>query len=806
VLSPYRVLDLTDERGHLAGYMLAALGADVIKIEPPDGSPVRRKGPFLGDESLTFAAYDRGKRSVVADIDTAEGAEIVRRLAAGADVMLESDAPGAMARRGLGPDDLAAINPALVYTSITPFGQDGPKAQWLATDLTMMASGCSMAQQGDSDRAPVRVSVPQAFHFGAAAAAGASILALLERGRDGRGQHVDVAAQQVIPIATQAGVLAAAVNSPIPTRVAGGVTFGDMNLKFVYPASDGYVSITHVFGESIGPNTARLMQWAHEEGFCSAEIAGMDWVMFPMKVEAGDYTLEQWEIAKAAVSALTSSKTKAELLAGAIERRLVVAPIVTSEEVLATEHWATRGFFHPVHLPSGESAAGPGHFAQTRPIQLRTLDRVAAVGEHTDEVLAMADRTPALDGGRLGDDGPGALSGIKILDLTWSLAGPFSGRVLADHGATVVKVESTKRPDPARGFMPLWNNEAGVENSALFDSANAGKMSLTLDLSKPEGREVLRDLVAWADVVSESFSANTLDKWGIGYEQMKEINPSIILMSTCLTGQYGPLSKFAGYGNLGAALSGFYGLAGWPDRAPSGPFGAYTDYTSTHFMSATIAAALDHRRRTGQGQFIDLAQAEAAMHFLSPAFMAAAGIGQVANRLGNADLYMAPHGAYPSAGNDRWIAIACETDDQWLRLCEVMERPDLAADESLATATGRLSAADPLNEAVAAFTTTRDDTDLMYVLQERGVTAHRVQNSAECLDDPQLLARGHFVEVEHSQRRSITEASRFRLTRTPGAPARSAPMLGEHNYEILHDLLGYDADRIAELAAAELLE
>ena len=810
MLSPYRVLDLTDERGHLAGYVLAALGADVVKIEPPNGVRSRAIGPFLDGVSLTHAAYDRGKRSVTLDLTTPGGAEALERLAAGADVVIESAEPGHLASLGLGPDELMAINPALVYASITPFGQDGPKADWLATDLTLMASACPMAQQGDTDRAPVRVTVPQAFHFGAAAAADGIIVALLERSRSGLGQHVDVAAQQVIPIATQGGVLATLVNAPTPMRTAGGARVGVIDLRLVYPAADGHVSITHVFGEVIGPVTGRLMDWVHEEGFCSAEIAGKDWVNYPVLLESGEEPIADFETAKDAIAEFTGSKTKAELLAGAMERRLLLAPIADMGDVLASEQLAARRYFHDVGLPSGATVQGPGPFAQPSATPLVELDRVAAVGEHTDEVLGESPRTPAVVGPALVADAPDgdhrALAGVKVLDFMWSLAGPFTTRALADHGATVVKVESVTKIDPARGFMPLWNNEAGVENSALFDTANAGKLSLTLNMSKPEAIEVVEDLVRWADVVTESFSPRAMAGWGLGYDRLAELNPGIIMLSSNLTGQYGPLAMFAGYGNLGAALAGFYGLAGWPDRPPSGPFGAYTDYTSTHFMQAAVLAALDHRRRTGEGQHIDLAQAEAAMHFLSPALLDASATGRIAERLGNADPEMAPHGVYPCRGDDRWIAIACATDEQWQHLARFIGRADLAGDDRLATATGRRAATDEVDAAIAAFTADRDDTELMGELQAAGVPAHRMQNSPECATDPQLAHRNHFLEVDHPERTSVIEAGRFRLTRTPGEPTVSAPVLGQHTFEVLTDVLGYDGDRIADLAAAEVLE
>ena len=232
--------------------------------------------------------------------------------------------------------------------------------------------------------------------------------------------------------------------------------------------------------------------------------------------------------------------------------------------------------------------------------------------------------------------------GVKVVDFMWSLAGPFTTRALADLGATVVKIESTHKPDAARGFLPVWDNEPGLERSALFDTANAGKLSLALNMNRPEALEVMHDLIGWADVLCDSFSPGKMDSWGLSWEKVQGLNPRLIMLSTCLTGQSGPTANFAGYGNLGAALSGFYGLAGWPDRAPSGPFGAYTDYTSTHFMLTTLLAALDKQRRTGSGEDIALAQTEAALHFIAPAVLEASATGRLATAIGNDDSDMSP--------------------------------------------------------------------------------------------------------------------------------------------------------------------
>ena len=403
------------------------------------------------------------------------------------------------------------------------------------------------------------------------------------------------------------------------------------------------------------------------------------------------------------------------------------------------------------------------------------------------------------------DDRP--LADVKILDFMWAMAGPAATRVLADYGATVVRVESTHRFDTARTLGPYQNAQPGPENSGLYQDLNAGKLGMTLDLSKPGGHAIALDLVRWADVVTESFSPNVMRGWGLDYESLRQVKPELIMLSTCLMGQTGPLSTFAGFGNLAAAISGFYNLAGWPDRAPAGPFGAYTDTVAPRFTAAAILAALDHRRRTGQGQYIDQSQAESTLHFLAPAILDYTANGRVQGRVGNRDPAMAPHGVYPTAGEDRWIAIAVREEEQWLALCAVLERPDLLHDARVATPEARLAHQDVLDTIVAAWTEGREAGVAEAALQARGVPASAVQNSRELCDDPQLAHRGHLVRLAHPTLGTTTvEGSRFVLSRTPAKVDRAAPRLGGDNHYVLETILGYGAERIAELVVEGALE
>jgi benzylsuccinate CoA-transferase BbsF subunit len=399
------------------------------------------------------------------------------------------------------------------------------------------------------------------------------------------------------------------------------------------------------------------------------------------------------------------------------------------------------------------------------------------------------------------------LTDVKILDLMWAIAGPASTRMLADYGATVVRVESTRRFDGGRTFGPFFQGQPGLETSGLFHNMNAGKLMLTLDLAKEEGRAVFLDLVRWADVVAEAFSPRAMRAWGFDYESLRKVKPDLIMLSTCLMGQTGPLAHYAGFGNLAAAISGFTNLAGWPDRPPAGPFGAYTDYIAPWFNTTAILAALEYRRRTGEGQHIDLSQAEASLHFLGPALLDYTVNERVQNRAGNRDLNYAPHDVYPAAGTDRWIAIAVTNDEQWQALCAVMERPDLLHDERFATPSARLAYRDALDARVAAWTKDQDPFEAEAALQARGVPASAVRTMHELYTDPQLVHRGHFVELEHpTYGKTTVEGSRFRLSRTPARVGGSAPTLGRDNQYVLETILGYSEERITELVAAGVLE
>ncbi len=397
MLSPYRVLDLTDERGQLASFLLATMGADVVAVEPPGGSVSRRRAPLdPAGLSLAHQAFNRGKRSVEADLSTAAGRDQLARLAASADVVIESGTPAELAAQGVDRAALMALNPALVVVSISPFGQTGPKADWASTDLTVWAAGGPLAISGDPDRAPVQVSVPQAYFHASGVAASGALFALLARARTGRGQHVDVSAQVSVMAATQSAVLCASAKAPAVARSGGGIKGGDIFLRFVYPALDGHVSITHVFGAAVGPFTARLMQYVYEGDGCDEPTRDKDWVAYAMALSDGSEPMAAFEAIKDQVAAFTATRTKAQLFADALERRLLLAPVATTADVLASEQLAARDYWDVI-----DGHRYPGRYARLSATPLARPGAAPLAGAHNAELaVELAAPLATAGGGR----------------------------------------------------------------------------------------------------------------------------------------------------------------------------------------------------------------------------------------------------------------------------------------------------------------------------------------------------------------------------------------------------------------------
>lgn len=396
--------------------------------------------------------------------------------------------------------------------------------------------------------------------------------------------------------------------------------------------------------------------------------------------------------------------------------------------------------------------------------------------------------------------------GVKILELGAGAAGPVATRYFADHGATVVRVESSKRPDFLRMIRFTPDGPLGLDDSPMFVLMNANKRSVSVNMSLPEGVEVVKRLIDWADVVSENFSPKAMTKWGLDYQSLRARRPDLVMVSSCLFGQTGPQRMYPGFGGQGAAISGFNHLCGWPDREAIGPSGTITDSLSPRYVALLIAGALLHRRRTGEGQYLDVSQIETAVYSLSEMMVRFSAEAEIVTRAGNRDENAAPHGVYPCRGEDRWIALAIWSDEEWRLLRRLMGNPPFGQDPRFNDLAGRLEHRDELDTYIGRFTSEHEPHELARTLQEAGIEAGPVQNFDDLLNDPQLAHRGHFQTLRHSKLGEMSfENYGIRLEEGPPEMRIPGPNLGEHNDEILGDMLGYTPEEIEQLVAAEVL-
>ena len=741
MLSGLRVLDLTDPEGWLAGRILADLGAEVVLVEPAGGHRARAARPY------TNAAFNAGKRSVVTDD--------LRPLVAGADVVLET---------GITDRFEQLATPHTVWCAITPFGRTGPKSGWRASDLTVQAQSGVMFMTGDPDRAPVRCSYPTSWYHGCTDAVAGSLLALRQRDATGRGQLVDVSLQEAHVMATMSRVGQYSLTEQRGARAGALLRQGRSIQREIWRCADGYVSFGLRGGPARIPGLKRLIAWMDSEGVATPALLDRDWDAYSHTAVTQD---EIDEISEP-IARFFETRTMTELFDAALERGLMLAPANTAKQILESKQLHARAFFTVVD----DDALGPV------PVPRSFVAAATVPGG-----------APLAGAPPIGD--------LKVLEFGSGAAGPLATRYLADHGATVVRIESSTRPDFLRLYA-LTPSQRSLDASPMFAAFNCNKRAITLNLKHPEAREIVLELVRWADVISENFAPGAMARWELSFEDLQRENPDLVMISTCLNGQTGPERDYPGFGGQGSAISGFNHLTGWPDREPLGPYGTITDSLSPRYAAVAMLAALHHRDRTGEGARLDLSQVECAVYSLAETIVEYASTGVAPARTGNRardDLSntAAPHGAFPCRGDDRWIVLACWNDGDWELLARAMGDPTLRDIDDL----------DMLEQRIAAWTVQHDRDQLAAALRDAGLDAAEVLDMADLSGDPQLEHRGHFHPMTHpvigEQR---YEALGFRLADLPPALTRPGPTLGRDNDEVYGEILGMSPERREQLAAA----
>ena len=803
-LAPYRIIDLTRELGAVCTRMLAGLGADVVRVEPPGGDATRQRAPLIGREGAGLSAWwaqmHAGKRSITLDEESAEDRAFLLDLCASADaVVLSPDDEGVSWPLDL--DVVAERAPHLVRTAITPFGLAGPKAGWAGSDLVGLASGGLLSLCGDPDRAPLRVSVEQAYALTGAQACVGTLLALQARNLTGRGQLVDVSVQAGVANALGNSRLYYAMDGLVTKRAGGGRAFGTQGTRLIYSSADGYVAYWRQ------PDSIRaLARWFDDEGeprtFDPEEWAGRALAGGAMP------TPEVVEALEAEILRFFGDRSTHELSEEGQPRGLMIYPVNTMADLVESEHLAARGFFEEAASPVGplRMTGAPMKLSAT---PWRTGE-VAAGGAHGEAVRAeVAAGQPVAGGVQEGRrvEARDLFRGIRVADFSWVGVGPNSTQMLAWHGAEVIRVESTLKLDTFRSGGPRPEGDHSPDGSAYWANHNRDKLGVQINLRTPEGVEAAKRLIAASDVVTESFTPGFMKRVGLDYEAVRAIKPDIVMMSMSMEGQYGPHAQFRGFGLILQAAAGITGLTSWPDRPPTGTGVAYTDWVAMHFAASALLAALDHRERTGEGQYIDLSQLEAMTYALDGALVAALNGGGNADANGNRHPEASPHGVFACRGEDRWCAISVMSDTQWSALCQAIGRGDWAADAGLGEAAGRKGREDEVEAGLAAWCGERTAEEAQERLQAAGVPAHLVATMADVQHDPQLRARGHFWETDHPVIGPLTyDGPAYLLSETRAGPRNPAPLLGQHTEQVFREVLGYSEDELAELVASGALQ
>lgn len=768
-LASVRVVDLTDLRGALCGRILADLGADVVKVEPPDLPPALAA-------STAYRYRNANKRGVVVDLEAEAGGEELSALLADCDILIENGGPDGQARLGLVDGPGAPRHPRLVHVALTDFGLDGPRASWQLEPLPAMASSGALFASGFPDLPPCWLPGFLAHDCASVYGAAGAVAALLDRRRSGQGQQVEISTQEAALAGTTPWSIAIesylSVNPFLPAA-------GKRNAAgsyWVLPAKDGWVRT--VIGN--------LRQWT---GFLALmgdpeELSDPMWKDMMFRVANSD-------VVRLVAEERLTDRTRVELFEQALKLETTIGVLHTPSEFVAHEQTQSRRFFLETGFAGLEGApfASAPYKLSASPASVRRA--APAPGEH-DPAPFPARREPEADAG-----GDGLLlDGLRVVEFGAAAVMPEMSGVLSELGAQIIKIESLAHPDVLRA-----TGYGRINCGFAFNTECRGRQSVALDIATEEGRALALELCAAADIVAENYRGGALDKVGLGYEHVRRRNPSVIYVSSQGYGRGGPYGQMPAYGPLNNGFAGLHHLWNHPDAPyPCGTSLNHPDHIAGKLLAVAVLAAIAHRDETGEGQLVDMAQTEAAAFLMGHVYLDAALTGVEPGPQGNRSDSAVPHGVYPAAGEDRWVAVAVPDDDAWGRLVDAV---GWEADPALDTLAGRLDARDTIDEGLSAWTAARSPEAAAEHLQAAGVSAMPVMGPADHHADAHLAARRFLVDLEHPEvgpERHVGNPIRF--SRLPQRTAVSAPLLGADTEDVLEEVLGLALERIAELRAA----
>jgi crotonobetainyl-CoA:carnitine CoA-transferase CaiB-like acyl-CoA transferase len=804
-LSNLRILELSSGvAGEYCGKLLADFGAQVIKLEPPGtGSQTRHKGPFAAtgktpENSGLFGFLNTNKRSVTLDPATPRGQQALQNLIKSADAILDDHPKGYLESIGIDPAECSSKHPELIVCSVTPFGYDAPAALQRAYSLSVFHSswGYHSPCQADSSKPPLKGAgrfLPD-YESGLSAAL-ALAAALYGRENSGRGQFIDVSQQES---------MASLVDYVLGQMVAGTMDTSTQRQAYdlggpatFFQCRDGYVYL-----------------WMSEPGHWTGMSTLMGepaWMRdYPERWLERHLTPERIERCRAQIAQWMKDQSKVEVATRAQKLGVPLVPVNTMQDIFQSSQMQFRKFFASIEHPALGTLPYPTvpYRLSATPASIETP--APLLGQHTDQVLhevaqrIEARETPTPRRTLGADVAPaqraGPLQGVRVLEVTKIWAGPYVGKLLAFLGAQVIRVESYDSLDATRAF-----GTKDINDAPGFQAINPGKYSVQLNMKHPEGQRLVKELAKVSDIFIENLRPGAAKRLGVGYEALRAIKHDIVAVSMSMYGQEGPLSYQTGYAPCFSALAGICHLAGYEGGPPVLLNQRYGD--STYGTAAAFAAvvALYHRRRSGEGQFVDVSAVESLTAMIGDSFMQYFVTGQMPERDGSRHPEMAPHGCYPCA-DDEWLSIAVQTDEEWRALCEAMGKPALATDRRYADTKARLAHVKELDELLAAWTLPKNARELSTELQALGVAGFKSQNSIDLVSDEHLWRRGFYSYVSDNKQRSIPiVGAPWHMSVTPPLIERAAPLLGEHNDYVLGELLGLSAQERQRLVAQKIV-
>ena len=793
VSAPLRVLELGG--GVSAAYaakLLGDHGADVVKVEPLAGDPTRRLGPFPNagvdpEKSGTFLALNVNKRGVCLDVASREGRSELDRLLGWADILVHNEPRLRAVEIGIDPARLEADFPRLVTLSITPFGIAGPYRDYRATELIVANAGgwanfCP-GTHPEPEFPPLKVFGHPCAMMAGTAGALVALATAREARCSGVGDTIDLSEQDYVASALEAGIPVYSYRGAVLKRFheRGLIPWG------IFQAKDKPIFLVCVEQD----------QWERLVKF----MGNPDWAALDVFADVGSRA-ENQDLVHQFVQDFIGDWNAWDLYHEAQKQRICFAPVTSYPELAANEHLRARGFFATVDQPG----IGPvEHLAS--PVLTRTgrsaIRRHAPrLGEHNQEVLGHV--SPRPPGTSTTANRP--LHGVRVVDLTWVWAGTYCAMNLAHLGADVIHIESAKRPDLyRRTTTSVAGDPPDLNRSGMFNQWNQGKKGVAVDLRSAQGIEIVKDFVRVSDVVTQNFATGVMERLGLGYDVLREINPGIILASISGYGQSGPYRDYIGYGPAASALTGTSDTTGYVGGGPEEVGVSMPDPNAGITGALAIVSALERRDETGAGDHLDVTLFEASAAYGVEAWMQYALDGTQPERLGNRDPHMAPHGCFPCQGEDEWIAIACASADEWQTFAALID-PTLADDERFESLAGRKTNEDALEEAVASWTRTLDRWQITALLQSAGIAAFPTFTCKDIVEDPHLNARGYIERLAHPETGSRAHAGiPWRLARRPNGVRFPAPCLGADTEDALRDILGYDEERINALRLADVL-